>query len=164
MKRTSRNGSPASQLAGSAKTSNDGISFFKFPSDPVMRQQWTQEVQRTRDRWSGPSQLSVLCFTAYCFEPDSAIAATMGITKQQRLKPDVVPTLFERQAPQRLGARGSTGDGSCVSRKRLAATTAPETTWNSFYTEEILKLNALTLGFKCSSSNKTQVFFSWLVQ
>ena len=25
-----------------------------------------------------------------------------------------------------------------------------------------MKLNALTLGFKCSSSNKTQVFFSWL--
>ena len=58
--------------------------------------------------------------TADCFEPDSAIAATMGITKQQRLKPDAVLTLFKRQAPQHLGARGSTGDGSRISRKRLA--------------------------------------------
>jgi hypothetical protein len=130
-KRTSRNGSPAPQLTGCAKTSNDGISFFKFPSDSVIRQQWTKEVQRTRDCWSGPSQHTVLCschFTADCFEPDSAIAATMGITKQQRLKPDAVPTLFVRQAPQQLGARGSTGVGSRVSRKRLATTTAPETT------------------------------------
>ena len=99
-----------------------------------MRQQWTKEVQRTCDRWSGPSQHSVLCsshLTADCFEPESAIAATMGITKQQRLKPDAVPALFERQAPQHLGARGSTGDGLRVSRKRLAAITAPETTWIS---------------------------------
>ena len=96
--------------AGYARTSNDSISFFKFPSDSVMRQRWTQEVQRTRDCWGGPSQHSVLCsshFTADCFEPDSAIAATMGITKRQRLKPDAVPTLFERQAPQHLGARWS---------------------------------------------------------
>ena len=114
--------------AGCAKTSNDGISFFKFPSDPVMRQQWTKEGQRTRDRWSGWSQCSVLCsshFTADCFEPDSAIAATMGITKRQRLKPDAVPTIFQRQAPQHQGA--------CWSMVRAylggsAATTTPETT------------------------------------
>ena len=95
-----------------------------------------QEVQRTRDRWSGPSQHSVLCsshFTADCFEPDSAIAATMGITKRQRLKPDAVPTLFERQAPQHPGAHGSTGGGSRESRKRSAATTAPETTAHQRY-------------------------------
>ena len=93
--------------AGCAKIGNDGI---RFPSDPVMRQRWTKEVQRTPDRWSGLSQHSVLCsshFTADCFEPDSAIAATMGITKWQRLKPDAVPTIFERQAPQHQGARGS---------------------------------------------------------
>ena len=51
--------------------------------------------------------IAFLCsshLTADCFEPDSAIAATMGITKQQRLKPDAVPALFERQAPQHLGA------------------------------------------------------------
>lgn len=120
--------------AGCAKTSNDGISFFKFPSDPIMRQRWTREVQRTRDRWNGPSQHSVLCashFTADCFEPDSAIAATMGINKRQRLKPDAIPTIFERQAPQHPGAHGSTGGGSRESRKRSAATTAPETTRTS---------------------------------
>ena len=40
--------------AGCKSTSNDGISFFKFPSNPSLRQQWTRQVERTRDRWSGP--------------------------------------------------------------------------------------------------------------
>ena len=75
--------------AGCKSTSNDGISFFKFPSNPSLRQQWTRQVERTRDRWSGPSKHSVLCathFTQDCFEADSAIAATMGLNKRRRLR------------------------------------------------------------------------------
>ena len=64
-------------------------------------------------------------FTAICFESNSAIVATMGIAKRQRLKPDTVPTLFERQAPQHQGVAGS---GLHVLRERSAATTTPETT------------------------------------
>lgn len=75
--------------AGCVKTSNDGISFFKFP---VMRQRWTREVQRTRDRWSGLSERIVLCACQDCFEPDSATAVTVGLTKRQRLKCNAIPT------------------------------------------------------------------------
>jgi len=106
--------------------SKDGISFFMFPSDPVLKERWIRQVQRTCDQWSGPSQHSVLCarhFTEDCFEPDSAIAATMGLTKRRRLKPDAVPTVFERQAP--LHSRPSSS-GARSSRKR--ATTTPGTT------------------------------------
>ena len=90
-KRTSRNGSPASQLAGCAKTSNDDISFFKFPSDPVTRQPWTKESRELAI--VGAAHPSLYSVSAYCFEADSVIAATMGITKQQRLKPDAVHSI-----------------------------------------------------------------------
>ena len=45
-------------------------------------------VQRTRDNWSGPTKYSALCashFTSDCFEPNSAIAASMGLTMRRRL-------------------------------------------------------------------------------
>ena len=117
--------------AGCAKTSNDGISFFTFPSDPVMRQRWTREVQRTRDQWNGPSKHSVLCanhFTKDCFEPDSAIAATMGLTKRLRLKRNAIPTVFERQAPQHPGPSACSISGVRSTRKRSATTASAEAT------------------------------------
>ena len=104
--------------AGCKSTSNDGISFFKFPSNPSLRQQWTRQVERTRDRWSGPSKHSVLCathFTQDCFEPDSAIAATMGLNKRRRLRSNAVPTVFERPSG---GSSACTSSGA--SRKRTA--------------------------------------------
>lgn len=60
-----------------------------------------KQVQRTSANWSGPSEYSVICskhFTYSCFQPDSAIVVTLGLHKRQMEKPDVVPTLFERQA------------------------------------------------------------------
>ena len=56
-------------------------------------------MKRTRDHWSSTSNYSVLCekqLTADSFEPDSAIAATMGLAKRKRLKYGAVPTVFER--------------------------------------------------------------------
>ena len=56
-------------------------------------------MKRTRDHWSGASNYSVLCekhLTADSFEPDSAIAATMGLAKRKRLKYGAIPTVFER--------------------------------------------------------------------
>lgn len=106
-----------------ANTSNDGISFLKFPSDPALRQQWIRQVRRTRDQWSGPSKHSVLCarhFSEDCFEPDSAIAASMGLSKRRRLKPNAIPTIFERQAP--LHSSGPSTSGISTSRKRAAGT------------------------------------------
>ena len=101
--------------------------FFKFPSDLALREKWTKEVKRTRDRWSGPSEHSVLCekhFTEECFEPASAIAATMGLHKRKRLRPSAVPTVFERRQ-QEPATAASLNEPSCSglsrSRKRSVA-------------------------------------------
>ena len=88
--------------AGCSNTRSDGVSLFKFPSDPVLREKWTREVKRMCDRWSGPTKHSVLCekhFTAESFEPDSAIASSMGLAKRKRLRPNAIPTIFERRRP-----------------------------------------------------------------
>ena len=56
-----------------------------------------------RANWDGPSEHSVLCsqhFESSCFEVDSELAAQMGIQKRKMLKPDAVPTLFDRPAIQ----------------------------------------------------------------
>ena len=83
--------------AGCSNTYSDNVSLFKFPKDPVLRQKWVKNVQRTRAQWSGPSEHSVLCsehFDSSCFEPDSELASQMGMQKRKRLKDDAVPTLF----------------------------------------------------------------------
>ena len=75
------------------------VSLFKFPKDPVLRQKWVKQAQRTKALWS-PSEHSVLCsehFDGNCFEPDSMLASQMGIQKRRRLKADAIPTLFERR-------------------------------------------------------------------
>ena len=98
--------------AGCSKTYRDGVSLYAFPRDPSIRQQWVKQVQRTRAQWSGPTEHSVLCsphFDDSCFEPDSALAAKMGLVKRRRLKPDAVPTVLERPAPGRLRSSGEAG-------------------------------------------------------
>ena len=60
------------------------LAYSSFPSDPV---------------WSGPTKHGVLCekhFTVESFDPNSAIASSMGLAKQKRLRPDAIPTIFER--------------------------------------------------------------------
>ena len=99
--------------AGCSRTHSDGVSLFKFPKDPPRRQEWTKQVKRTRDLWDGPSDTSVLCskhFDDSCFEPASSIAAKAGIKLRARLKPDAVPTIFERVQLQ--------GNSESMSRKR----------------------------------------------
>ena len=108
--------------AGCNNTGRDGISFFKFPSDVRRRQEWTRQVQRTRDNWSGPTKYSFLCATHFisdCFEPNFAIAASMGLTVRRQLKPDAIPTVFERRISNnsRSGACGS-GPATSSLRKR----------------------------------------------
>ena len=80
----------------------DGVSLFTFPRD-VSLKKWADQVKRTRDKWSGPTQYSFLCschFTTECFEPDSAIAASVGLKRTVRLKPDAVPSIFKRPQKQ----------------------------------------------------------------
>ena len=83
-------------------------------------------VQRTRDKWNGPSRYSVLCsdhFTEDCFETDHLLASSFGIAfgiaRRARLKPDVVPTHFVR-ANLRTGASGSSAMSLERTRKRTS--------------------------------------------
>ena len=69
-----------------------------------------------RSQWSSPSEHSVLCskhFSEDCFQPDSAIAVSVG-QRRRSLKPDAVPTHFERQSAQL---------SSSSTRKRSLSTT-----------------------------------------
>ena len=87
---------------GCGNTNKDGVSLFTFPRD-VSLKKWEDQVKRTRDKWSGPTQYSFLCschFTTECFKPDSAIAASVGLKKTVRLKPDAVPSIFKRPHKQ----------------------------------------------------------------
>ena len=97
------------------------MSLFKFPKDRVLSQKWIRNVQKTRANWDGPSEHSVLCSQhcdSSCFEVDSELAAQMGIQKCRRLKPDVVPTVFDRPAIQLPSLRAQSEPGpSRVSRK-----------------------------------------------
>ena len=110
---------------GCSNSRGDSVSLFKFPADPVLREKWTREVRRTRDCWSGPTKHSVLCekhFTEESFESDSAIASTMGIAKRKRLRPNAIPTIFERP---RLTTE--TESRSTPSRKRVGGSATPGT-------------------------------------
>ena len=114
--------------AGCSNTYKDGVSLFQFPHDAVLQKQWTKEVQKTRAKWQGPSDSSVLCsehFTSDCFEEDTAIAARFGIKKQRRLKPNAVLTLFHRHLPH-SSTEADTQDGPSTSCKRpISADSSP---------------------------------------
>ena len=59
--------------ADSSNTYKDGVSLFLFPKDPELRKKWADQVKRTRDKWDGPTDHSVLCsnhFDERCFEAD----------------------------------------------------------------------------------------------
>ena len=102
-------------------SNKDGVSLYTFPRDPPLRKQWTKGgVQRTRANWQGPSNNSVLCsehFTSDCFEVDTAIAASFGIEKRRRLKPNAVLTVFHRHLPH-SSTEAEAQDVSLTSRKR----------------------------------------------
>ena len=108
--------------AGCSNTHRDGVSLHKFPKDASLRQQWVRQVQRTRADWKEPSEHSVVCsahFAEPCFEPDSALALAMGLEKRKKkLKPDAVPTLFDRPS-----VAGGTEEASASSRKRQRSIT-----------------------------------------
>ena len=79
---------------GCSNTQEKGVSLFKFPADAKLKKVWTLQVQRTWNKWKGPSKYSAVCsehFTEDCFELTSVILKTMGIRMKQRLKSNVVP-------------------------------------------------------------------------
>lgn len=87
--------------AACSNTHRDGVSLFKFPKDPFLREKWAKQVQRTRAKWN-PTENSVLCskhFEEDCFEPGTDIAAQFGIKLTRKLKPEAVPSIFTRKRP-----------------------------------------------------------------
>ena len=89
---------------------NSGASFFKFPTDTKVRKEWTLQIKRTRDKWTGPTKYTCVCsdhFTEDCFRLQSIIAPKLGLKIKQELNPDAVPTIIKRpssgsQSPKRL--------------------------------------------------------------
>ena len=85
--------------AGCTNTNSQGVGLFIFPKEAKLRSQWTKEVKKTRDKWQGPSDSSVLCgdhFTEDSFEPATHLKAQFGLLKKRKLKPDAVPTIFKK--------------------------------------------------------------------
>ena len=77
------------------------VSMFHFPQNPLLRQQWNKQVQKTHADWKDATDNSVLCnehFISDCFEEDSLIVAQFGLTKRKHLKADAVPMIFHRPA------------------------------------------------------------------
>ena len=112
--------------AGCSNTYADGISLFSFPRDPSLRAQWNKQVQRTRADWRDATNYSVLCsehFTKDCFEQGSVMASQFGIQKRRRLKPNAVPTIFNRPPAATTANQGNLKEGpSLVGHKRSAVT------------------------------------------
>jgi len=84
-----------------SNTYGNNVSLFSFPKDPVLRNEWTQQVKRTRTKWTGPTTHSQLCsdhFTSDCFELSISLKNSFGLaTKAKRkLKDEAVPTIFPR--------------------------------------------------------------------
>ena len=75
------------------------VSLFRFPSNPHLRKQWIEGVQRTRTKWAGPTEHLRPCnahFQASDFETN--LYSQFGIPRQHKLvlKAGTVPSLFPR--------------------------------------------------------------------
>ena len=72
--------------AGCSNIRSDGVSLFKFPSDPILREKWTREVRRTHDSAGAVYEAQRSVQQVLTEEPDSAIAYTMGIAERKSYK------------------------------------------------------------------------------
>ena len=89
-------------VAGCSNSHKDGVSLFKFPTDKKLRRQWTRQIERTRAKWSGPSEHSCVCsahFTQDCLQEMSSVSKKVGMKMKQMLKPEAVPTIFPKALP-----------------------------------------------------------------
>ena len=91
--------------AGCGNTCTDKVSLFSFPKNPVLRQEWTKQVKRTRDKWAGPTDYSVLCsahFTPDSFDTTPSLMESFGLSHRRPrvLKSDAIPTVFNRPGPK----------------------------------------------------------------
>jgi hypothetical protein len=59
---------------GCSNKQSKGITLFKFPKDPSLKEKWVKQVQRTRDKWQ-PTPYSRLCCVH--FEESALILALL---------------------------------------------------------------------------------------
>ena len=93
-----------------SNTNSPEISLFRFPADQVVRSKWIEQIKRTRVKWSGPGQYSLVCskhFTEDCFDPVTKIRSDLGWKqrKTRKLLSSAVPTLFERKSEAAFAKR-----------------------------------------------------------
>ncbi|KAI8487036.1 hypothetical protein Bbelb_352960 [Branchiostoma belcheri] len=96
---------PVRCVAGycSNSSENKDVSFHTFPKDPVLREKWAKQVNRTRVNWS-PSERSVLCsahFEAHHFDARPALKEKLGFAVRCKrvLLQTAIPTIFPRGEP-----------------------------------------------------------------
>ncbi|XP_011404070.1 PREDICTED: THAP domain-containing protein 10-like [Amphimedon queenslandica] len=85
-------------------SSVNGIIVFHFPCDSALRNKWTRQVKRTRDKWKGPNTNSVVCsyhFSKDAFE-DPLYGTSFGLKVKRRQKKDAVTTIFKRKQNEDL--------------------------------------------------------------
>lgn len=118
---------------GCGKTSEDGVTLYKFPKDPEEFRKWEKQVQRTRIHWVATPN-SYLCsehFGKEYFEPKSATGAL-------KLRPGAAPTVFVRPHCPSCSGAGCVKCLPAIQRRGIAA--APKQHTVSFRSERGFKL------------------------
>ncbi|XP_064615473.1 zinc finger protein ZFP2-like isoform X2 [Liolophura sinensis] len=97
---------------------DSGVSFFKFPRDAQIRNEWIQRTNRANFSAFHPNAHSRICsdhFTDDCYERRAAHMARFGYSgAQNRLKPDAVPTMFCSKPWEKLCSVANTETGHRV--------------------------------------------------
>ena len=99
---------------GCSKTRKDGVSLHRWPDDPHFVRLWTNAVKNTRSDFINPTTSSKLCsehFDEDFFEPQTAIAKSMGLKMKKIIKANAVPGNFKSAGqPQKKKQRREQDD------------------------------------------------------
>ncbi|XP_041818353.1 lethal(3)malignant brain tumor-like protein 2 [Chelmon rostratus] len=101
---------------GCGKTSEDGVTLFKFPKDPEEFCKWEKQVQRTRRQWVATPN-SHLCsdhFGREYFEPRPSTCVL-------KLRPGAAPTVFVRPHCSSCSGMGCSKCLPAIQRRGITA-------------------------------------------
>ena len=95
----SRRGMPYRWVAGGcSRTSDDGVSMHKFPTDASLVSKWSKAIRVHHADWTGPSSSSRLCslhFTSDCYDRETIMRKKMRLEdKRLNLKEGSIPSFF----------------------------------------------------------------------
>lgn len=122
---------------GCGKTTEDGVTLFRFPKDHEEFRKWEKQVQRTRTHWVATPN-SHLCsehFGKEYFEPRPP-AATL------KLRPGAAPTVFVRPLCLSCGGVGCSNCLPAIQRRGLTAEPRERSISVSSYYRAPLKVTA----------------------